>query len=128
MSRGWSSTAWTQCFEGSSSASAIQVVATSPSNAAYGRCSGNWAICGEYGASTDFAPEYVATVWADEPRANGSSSAASGEGATDAGSVHPYDCRGREATNARRRFESVTTMSPPAAAALRMSEASRSPA
>src|SRR3954469_11130158 len=129
MSRGAASVSWTQCLDGSSSASAIQVVPASPSNAAYGRCSGNWAICGEYGASTDVAaPEYEATVCADEPRANGSSSAASGERGTDAGSVHPYDCRGRDATNARRRFESVTTTSPPPAATRRISSAERSPA
>src|SRR3954465_14985163 len=88
-SRGPASVASTKWRESSSSASAIQVVPTLPSNAANGRCSGNCAICGEYGACTEEMPSYSATVCASGPRANGSSTAASDVSGTDAGNVQP---------------------------------------
>ena len=61
--------------------SASHAVRGSPSNAAYGRCSGNCSPPGEKGARIERTPRYTATVWPAVPRPpNGLSMAASSEG------------------------------------------------
>ena len=113
-----------------SARSASHAVDGSPSIAANGRRSGNWAKPGEKSARTEATPPPTsATVCASVPRrGNGSSCAESSESFSPAGTVQPVLPRRRAATKTRRRFESLMTNEAPRAAWARSAGSVRSAA
>ena len=95
-----------------SARSACQCVASSPSSAANGRCSGNCGNPGEDGARHARDPVVDRDGLRVAPRAaNGLSTAASTDGSSAADSTGPAFCASREGTSTRRRLESVITTS-----------------